>query len=80
MRMTKAFYTTDNSDLLIHVIAIPYQNTEYAKVKLRLSNKKNGIAYDTRPKHHKVYFKNIVHWIKLNTLNLNGEYTLNTQH
>ena len=65
MIITKGLYVTDNTDLLIEVINIPYQNTEYIKMKVNLSNKRNGIVYETR-KNYKVYRKNIPHWKRYN--------------
>ena len=60
----KGFYETNNSDLLIHVVNIAYQNDEYVKAKIQLSNKKNYIAYDIRPKYYKILKNNIKHWFR----------------
>ena len=64
MNIRKGFYTTENSDLLIHVVNVAYQNDEYVKAKIQLSNKKNSIVYDTRPKYYKILKNNITHWFR----------------
>lgn len=64
MNIRKGFYATDNSDLLINVVNVAYQNDEYVKAKIQLSNKKNGIVYDTRPKYYKILKNNITHWFR----------------
>ena len=58
-------YYTDNSDLIIKIKTIGYQNEEYAKVKCILVNKNNGIIYSDRYRYYKVYKKNITHWKRL---------------
>lgn len=63
MRLTKGTYTTDNSDLKVEVIKVSYQTPEYARIKINLYNKYNGIVYETR-KNYKVLKKNISHWRK----------------
>lgn len=65
MIITKGRYVTDYTDLLVEVLNIPYRNTEYIKMKVNLSNKHNGIVYETR-KSYKVYRKNITHWNRYN--------------
>lgn len=55
-----AYYETDNSDLLMYIIKIRYKNDDYVKVKMTISNKINGIEYQT--KTFKLYWKNIIHW------------------
>ena len=62
--LTKGFYIADNSDLLIEVFYIPYQNSEYSKVKLNIFNKYNGIAYESR-KNYKLIHSKIDHWKKV---------------
>lgn len=57
-------YTADNTDLIAHIVKVQYQSEEYAKVKLHLINKKNGIVYEMY-KNYKIYKKNITHWRKV---------------
>ena len=54
-------YTADNTDLKVKIINIRYQNDKYARVKLTLVNKRNGIVYEVN-KNYKIYKKNITHW------------------
>jgi hypothetical protein len=48
-------YTTDHCDIYIHILNIPYRNTEYYKVKAKIFNKHNGIFYEQKyykiPRH-----------------------------
>ena len=62
MIITKGIYTTNNSDLNIHVLNVAYRCADYVKAKIMIVNKRNGIVYDTR--YYKLYYKNITHWIK----------------
>lgn len=54
-------YSADNTDLIADIIKVQYQTEEYAKVKMNLINKKNGIVYEVR-RNYKIYKKNITHW------------------
>ena len=63
MRLTRGTYTTDNSDLAVEVIKVSYQTSEYARIKINLYNKYNGIVYETRS-NYKVIKKRIAHWKK----------------
>lgn len=62
MNLRKGKYTTNTSDLVIIVFNVAYQNDRYAKAKIRLVNKHNGIEYDMRPRYHKIYKHRITHW------------------
>lgn len=68
MLVKGAYYTTDCSDLVAHVISIRYKDTagRYIKVKIRLFNKYNRIQYDIRPKNYKLYLDDIKHWYRFN--------------
>ena len=61
MIIKKGLYVTNNSDLLINVLNVAYQNEIYAKIKVQLFNKRNGIVYNL-PEYYKVFKKNIQHW------------------
>lgn len=78
MNIRKGFYTTENSDLLIHIVNVAFQNEIYVKAKIILSNKRNGIIYDTRPKYYKVLKENITHWFRTDdprgVFNKNGRF------
>jgi D-lyxose ketol-isomerase len=63
MKISKGFYTTNNSDLTIQVINIAYSNEEYTKARIKLINTKNGIVYEE--KYYKLYHEKISHWIKV---------------
>ena len=52
-------YYTDNSDLEIVVLNIPYSNLEYAKMKIAIYYKNMLVE---RPSHYKIYWNNITHW------------------
>jgi len=56
-------YTTLNGSLAIKVIAIHYQTDEKIKCKLQLTNKFNGVFYQT--KNYTLETKNISHWTRL---------------
>lgn len=66
MKITKGRYYTDNSDLFVEILKIYYSNDEYFKAKIVLSNKKNGIVYET--KCYKIFYENITHWKRLGVL------------
>ena len=54
-----AKYKTHNSQLVIHVLHVRYQNDRYAKIKYALLDSK-GAAYEQ--KNAKVYKSFITHW------------------
>ena len=60
-RLYKGNYVSDNSDLLVEVLAIYYQTEKYAKVKINLKNKNSGVVYEKR-KRYKLDKKRINHW------------------
>jgi len=80
MNLRKGFYATENSDLLINVVNVAYQNDEYVKAKIQLSNKKNGIVYDIRPKYYRLIKENIKHWFRTEdpngVYNVKGDFTI----
>lgn len=41
-------YTNDRTDLQIKILQIHYESTDYYKVRIVLSNKKNGIIYEMK--------------------------------
>ena len=75
LKIRKGFYTTENSDLFVHVVVVAYENEQYIKAKIQLSNKKNGIIYDRRPRYLKIFKKNITHWFR--TSDPRGAYNKN---
>ena len=60
MRIKCGIYVTDNSDLQVEVHNVRYQSKVYAKIRARLSNKRNGIKYEH--KNYAVFKRNIGHW------------------
>jgi hypothetical protein len=61
--ITKGNWVTSNSSLKMNILKIQYSNTEYVKFKGTLTNKTNGIVYETA--NYKLYYKNISHWEKV---------------
>lgn len=57
-------YITDNSDLLIFINKIFYENNEYIKAKITLTNKRNHLFYET--KTFKIFKNKITHWKRAN--------------
>jgi hypothetical protein len=60
MEIHEGKFTTSNSDLYIIIFAVHYQDCSYAKVKMALINKSNGIVYEA--KNAKIHKKNITNW------------------
>jgi hypothetical protein len=56
-------YVTDNSDLKVSINKIYFQNDEYVKCRLTLSNKRNGIVYELF-KQYKLDKCRISHWVE----------------
>jgi hypothetical protein len=61
--LSKGTFGCPTSSLAITVHKIQYQNKDYVKFRGTLTNKMNGIFYET--KNYKLYFKNISHWERL---------------
>ena len=62
MKITNGYYTTDNSDLYMHVI-VKYQNPTYIKANISLFYKYGeykGVRVEK--KNYKIEKKNITHW------------------
>lgn len=64
MQLTRGTWTADNSDLNVEILKVSYQKDTYARIKINLYNKHNGIVYETRA-NYKVWKKNITHWKKV---------------
>lgn len=63
MKLLTGKYKTDNTDLLVKVLKVQYQNDTYVKFKGELYNASNGILYERR--NYKVYKDFITHWTKV---------------
>lgn len=62
MKITSGYYTTDNSDLYLH-ISVKYQNDKYVKGKVKLFYKFGEYkGYMVEAKNYKIEKKNIQHW------------------
>lgn len=62
MNIKSGYYTTDGSDLYLH-ISVKYQNDEYVKGKVKLFYKKGDYKdYMLEEKNYKMLKKNIGHW------------------
>ena len=62
MKLIKgASYTADNSDLSILIMRIGYRCPEYTKAKIHITNKHNGIFYQTTG-YMKLCYDKISHW------------------
>jgi hypothetical protein len=66
MILTRGFYESHLSDLRVEILKVSYDNINkpYVKVKLNLTNKRNGIIYETR-RNYKLDKKRISHWKKV---------------
>lgn len=56
-------YTSQNSHLVMKVLNVYHVGESYVKIKGILSNKKNGIIYET--KTYKLMKDQIRHWVPL---------------
>lgn len=66
MRIESGYYTTDNSDLYLH-IKVKHQTEEYVKGKIQLFYKYGeykGVRVEK--KNYKIQKKNITHWKSYN--------------
>jgi hypothetical protein len=66
MRLTKGFYESELSMLRVEVVKVSYDHPTkpYVKAKLTISNKKNGIVYETK-RNYKLIKDKISHWKKV---------------
>lgn len=64
MEVSEGKFTVPNSDLYIIIFSVYYQDCSYAKVRMALVNKHNGIIYES--KQAKLYKNNIAHWTPYN--------------
>lgn len=63
MHLSKGYYTSDNSYLIVEVIKVRYQTEEKVKFKGRIYNKVWGYCYEE--KNYNLPKERILHWIKL---------------
>lgn len=69
MKLSKGFYIQDNSDLMVEVVKIGYENDRYIKAKLNLWHKRYETLYEYRS-NYKLYKNKITRWKRVpNQLN-----------
>ena len=64
MYLTAGDYITNNSDLMVTILKVRFRHPDYTKVRAILSNRYNGIEYET--KNYKIYNNWTSHWKKIN--------------
>ncbi len=63
MRITKGLYYPRGSDIKLNIVAVPYQDDFRARIKVIMTNKRNGIVYHDA-KYYDVIKRETLHWYR----------------